>query len=108
MQINNHLPALFISSKQSNESSIRLPVLFDKSAEINHVSHQPIISRSVTGVTDNKDSQQARFIRNFSLSNREVAGEAAQARLPASVQTYLQIEGLRDNQPQGGVFDAMA
>ena len=108
MQINSNLPVLFTPSRQPEESSVRLPVLFDKQSEFNNVNRQPVISRPVIGVTDNYDSQQARYIRNFSLTNRETERNAEQTALPATVQAYLQIEGLKDSKPQERLFDAMA
>jgi len=108
MQINSNLPVLFTPNRQPEESSVRLPVVFDKQSEFNNVNRQPVISRPVIGVTDNNDSQQARYIRNFSLTNRETERDAAQTSLPAPVQAYLQIEGLKDSKPQERLFDAMA
>ncbi|HAO24126.1 MULTISPECIES: hypothetical protein [unclassified Methylophaga] len=108
MQINSNLPVLFTPVKPPEELSVRLPVVFDKQSEFNNVNRQPVISRPVIGVNDNNDSQQARFIRNFSLTNRETERDDTQARLPAQVQAYLQVEGLKDVQPQERLFDAMA
>lgn len=108
MQINSNLPVIFNPNRQPEELSVRLPVVFDKQSEFNNVNRQPVISRPVIGVTDNNDSQQARFIRNFSLINRETERDNTQTRLPAQVQAYLQIEALKDSKPQERLFDAMA
>ncbi len=109
MQINSTLPVLFTPTIQPDESSIRLPVVLDKQSDFNNVNRQPVISRPVIGVTSDNDSQQARFIRNFSLTNRETGREdTVQIRLPAQVQAYLQIEALKDVPTQERLFDAMA
>jgi|GEM_PF-1144038 hypothetical protein len=109
MQINSNLPVLFTPTRQPDESSVRLPVLLDKQSDFNNVNRQPVISRPVIGVTSDNDSQQARYIRNFSLTTRETEREyTAQNRLPAQVQAYLQVEALKDVPTQERLFDAMA
>ncbi|AFI85696.2 hypothetical protein [Methylophaga nitratireducenticrescens] len=109
MQINSNLPVLFTPTKPPDESSVRLPVGLDKQSDFNNVNRQPVISRPVIGVTNENDSQQARYIRNFSLTNRETEREdTVQNRLPAQVQAYLQVEALRDVPTQERLFDAMA
>lgn len=108
MQINSNLPVLFTPVKTLDESAVRLPVVFDKQSQFNTVNSQPVISRPVIGVTDNNDNQQARFIRNFSLTNREVEQDFTRTRLPPQVQAYIQIAGLKDSKPQERLFDAMA
>lgn len=108
MQINSNLPVLFTPSRQPEESSVRLPVVFDKQSEFNNVNRPTTISRPVIGVTDNYDSQQARYIRNFSLVNRETERDDTQIRLPAQVQAYLQVEAIKDIPTQERLFDAMA
>jgi|SRR5690554_3565160 len=108
MQINNHLPVLFHPAKQPDESLVRLLVVFDKQTEFNNVNRQPVISRPIIGVTENNDSQQARYIRNFSLTNRETERDPTQTRLPAQVQAYLQVAAIQDRPPQERLFDAMA
>lgn len=108
MQISSNLPVLFTPTRQPEESSVRLPVVFDKQSEFNNVNRPPVISRPVIGVTDNYDSQQARYIRNFSLTNRETERDDTQTRLPAQVQAYLQVEAIKDIPTQERLFDAMA
>lgn len=109
MQITSNLPVLFTPVRQPEESSVRLPVVFDKQSDFTNVNRQPVISRPVIGVANDNDSQQARFIRNFSLTNRETERDnAAQSRLPAQVQAYLQIEAIKDIPTQERLFDAMA
>lgn len=109
MQINSNLPVVFTPPRTAEESLARLPVVTDRSAEFNTVNRQPAISRPVIGVTEDNDSQQARFIRNFSLTNRETERDSsARTVLPAPVQTYLQVEAMTDNPVQERLFDAMA
>lgn len=108
MQINSNLPVLFTPARPADESLVRLPVVFDKQSEFSQVNRQPVISRPVIEVTDSNYSQQARFIRNFSLTNRETERDLnAQTRLPAPVQAYLQIEAITDVTTQERLFDAM-
>lgn len=108
MQINSHLPVLYYSTKQPAESPARLPVVFDKQTEFNNINRQPVISRPVIGLTENDDSQQARYIRNFSLTNRETERDSTQTKLPAQVQAYLQVAAIQDRPSQERLFDAMA
>lgn len=108
MQINSHLPAVLYPVKHADESPVRLPVVFDKHTEFNNVNRQPVISRPVIGVTENDDSQQARYIRNFSLTNRETERDSTQTKLPAQVQAYLQVAAIQDRPSQERLFDAMA
>lgn len=108
MQINSHLPVVFYPAKQVDESPARLPVVVDKQADVNTLNRRPVISRPVTEATETYDNQQAHYIRNFSLDNRETEREPTQNRLPAPVQAYLQVAEMQERPPQERLFDAMA
>lgn len=108
MQINNQLAVVSYPVKQSEESSVRLPVVFDKQVEVNTTNRRSVISRPVTEAAETYDNQQARYIRNFSLTNREPERDLTQNRLPAQVQAYLQVAEMQERPPQERLFDAMA
>lgn len=108
MQINSHLPVVFYPAKQADESPNRLPVVVDNQADVNTINRRSVTSRPVTETSEIYDNQQARYIRNFSLSNRETERDLTQNRLPAPVQAYLQVAEMQERPPQERLFDAMA
>lgn len=107
MQINSHLPVVFYPVKQADESSVRLPVVVDKQADVNTLNRRSVINRPVAEATETYDNQQARYIRNFSLDNRENRRDLTQNQLPAPVQAYLQVAEMQERPPQERLFDAL-
>ena len=108
MQINSYLPVVYYPAKRADQSAMRLPVVIEQQAGAHTVSRQPTISRPVIAATETYDNQQARYIRNVSLINRQAERDLTQSRLPAQVQAYLQVAEMQERPPQERLFDALA
>lgn len=113
MQINsNRLADYYPAVQTDGRNNTRLPVVFDATAEL-----KPVVSKEradnttvVLPTTPNQDSQQARFVRDFFTSDRQLNDNINQRPLlPAAVQQYLLIDDIADQQSsvQGQFLDEM-
>ncbi|WP_273150047.1 hypothetical protein [Methylophaga thiooxydans] len=114
MQINSNRPADYypISSADGRNNS-RLPVVFDATTE----QLKPVVSKEradnttvVLPTTSNQDSQQARFVRDFFASDRQLSSSIQQQPLlPAAVQQYLLVDDIPNQKTsaQGQFLDEM-
>ena len=113
MQINSNRPVDYQLPVQSDgRNNARLPVVFDGSAEL-----KPLVSKDradnttvVVPTTSNQDGQQARFVRDFIASDRQLNDKGRQTQLlPPAVQQYLLVNELSNQQSsvQGQFLDEM-
>ncbi|WP_438970791.1 hypothetical protein [Methylophaga sp.] len=113
MQINSNRPADYYPLAPANgRSNARLPVVFDANADVKPVvaDNRPDTTTVVLPATSSQDGQQARFVRNFSTTERQFSDGAAQSQvLPAAVQQYLFINEIPNQQSsaQGQFLDEM-
>lgn len=113
MQINSNRPADYYPiGSADGRNNTRLPVVFDATEQL-----KPVVSKEradnttvVLPATPNQDSQQARFVRDFFASDRQLSTSAEQRPLlPAAVQQYLFIDDIPNQQTsvQGQFLDEM-
>lgn len=112
MQINSNYPPNFypvVPSQSRNES--RLPVLSDvaqtatKQLNVQRADTTSVVLEAGA----NRDGQQARFVRDFISSDRQLNEGNKPPFLPRSVQQYLYIEDLpkQSSTQQGQFLDEM-
>ncbi len=113
MQINsNRLADYYPVVQTDGRNNARLPVVFDTTAEL-----KPVVSKEgadnttvVLPAPPNQDGQQARFIRDFITSDRQLSDNSNQRPLlPAAVQQYVFIDDIANQQSsvQGQFLDEM-
>jgi len=113
MQINSNRPADYFPFVQTDgRNNARLPVVFDSSAELKPVASKERADNTtvVLPATANQDGQQARFVRDFITTDRQLNNTGTQsALLPPAVQQYLFINQIPEQQTsiQGQFLDEM-
>ncbi len=113
MQINSNRPADFYPLVPAdNRNTPRLPVVFDASSELKPVVSQQRADNTtiVVPATRNQDGQQARFVRDFISSERNLNDDNnVPPFLPRSVQQYLYINEIptQNSSGQGQLLDEM-
>lgn len=113
MQINSNRPADFypLVPTQSRNNA-RLPVIIDAGETANkQLSNQRADNSSVVLAAQTaRDGQQARFVRDFISTERDMADSDKPPFLPRSVQQYLFINQLpkQTSSQQGQFLDEMA